>query len=154
MSAVVLNSDAHVCRDAAAKAMQSSYKLAISARSRELAAGRTGGGEYKHHGERMYVEGVLELRRKEHLVRAQAAILGSLAVLPAGHKLALPVTLNPNYSDTPACVTPNWCAYRLPLQSCMCSARGWEAVVLRLSSWACANFHLQWKFAGVPILLQ
>lgn len=55
--------------------MQSSYKLAISARSRELAAGRTGGGEYKHHGERMYVEGVLELRRKEHLVRAQAAYI-------------------------------------------------------------------------------
>jgi hypothetical protein len=49
--------------------MRSSYALAISARSRQLAAGRTAGGGYANHGERMYVEGVLEQRRKEQLVR-------------------------------------------------------------------------------------
>lgn len=48
--------------------MRSSYALAISARSRQLAAGRTAGGGYANHGERMYVEGVLEQRRKEQLV--------------------------------------------------------------------------------------
>jgi hypothetical protein len=56
------------CRDEAAKTMRSSYALAISARSRQLAAGRTAGGGYANHGERMYVEGVLEQRRKEQLV--------------------------------------------------------------------------------------
>lgn len=59
-----------VDRDDAATALQSSYKLAISSRSHELAAGRTAGGDYAHHGERMYVEGVLEQRRKAHAVRA------------------------------------------------------------------------------------
>ena len=48
--------------------MRSSHALAISARSRQLAAGRTAGGGYANHGERMYVEGVLEQRRKEQLV--------------------------------------------------------------------------------------
>lgn len=58
------------CRDEAAKTMQSSYTLAISTRSRRLAAGRTVGGEFRNHGERMYVEGVMEQRRKEQLVRS------------------------------------------------------------------------------------
>lgn len=48
--------------------MRSSYTLAISVRSRQLAAGRTSGGEFRNHGERMYVEGVMEQRRKVQLV--------------------------------------------------------------------------------------
>lgn len=63
-----------VPRDEAAKTMQSSYTLAISARSRQLAAGRCAPGEYRNHGERMYVEGVMEQRRKEQLVRERRTV--------------------------------------------------------------------------------
>ena len=56
-------------RDKAATQMRSSYKMAISARSHALAGGRTANGGYRNYGERMYVEGVLEQRRKAQLVR-------------------------------------------------------------------------------------
>ena len=65
------------CRDEAATALRSSYTLAISARSRALVAGREDSGGYRNYGERMYVEGVMEQRRKEKLVRCCCCITQS-----------------------------------------------------------------------------
>lgn len=55
-------------RDHLAEEMRSNYKLAISAKSHELAARRTQAGGYQNSGHRMYVEGVLEQRRRAQLV--------------------------------------------------------------------------------------
>ena len=56
-------------RDDAAETMRSSYKLAISVKSHELAAGRTQAAGYKNYGHRMHVEGVLDQRRRAQMVR-------------------------------------------------------------------------------------
>lgn len=58
-----------VRRDDAAKTKFSEYKLAISEKSHELAAGRTQAAGYKNYGHRMHVEGVLEQRRRAQMVR-------------------------------------------------------------------------------------
>lgn len=56
------------CRDEAAEQLRNSYKLAISARSHQLAKNRTEAAGYSNYGERMYVEGVLKQRERVKMV--------------------------------------------------------------------------------------